>query len=136
MSPLGKLYHIINNAFLKHLQVSMVAQWLVLSPGIGMFSLCLCGVFPQSKVMQIRLTSYTKLPIGVNVGVNDCQSLCVAQPCDRCPVQSVKCLSFAVRQDSLQLQAVYLIGKINMFTWSIHSSRFRVSCYNRMSAVM
>lgn len=37
--------------------------------------------FSQSKDMQLRLMGNPKLPVGVNVSVNVCLSLC--QPCDR-----------------------------------------------------
>merc|ERR1712035_232177 len=44
------------------------------------------GFLPQSKDMHVRLIGDSKLPVGVNVSVSGCLSMC--QPCDKlatCP---------------------------------------------------
>lgn len=69
-----------------------------------MFTPCLCelspGAFlPQSKGKQLVGLRYSKLPIGVNVGVSECKCL----PVSLCwPVKSVPCLSPYDSWDRLQ----------------------------------
>ncbi len=45
------------------------------------------GVLLKSRDMQVRLTGGSKLPVGVNVSVNGCLSLCVSPVTAWRPVQ-------------------------------------------------
>lgn len=40
-------------------------------------SVCLSGFLLQSKDMKVRLSGDCKLPVGVNVSISGCLSLCV-----------------------------------------------------------
>lgn len=98
----------------------MVMYWLapslhrkkVLGLNLGLFSadfpLCQCGFFyprysHSPKIMQIRLTGYSTLPINVNVRVNVCSFFCVSFEMDWQPADGVPHLLPEVSCNGLQL---------------------------------
>ena len=111
-----------------------MAQWLALSPHsknrpswLGHWGVCgwdrtfLCrvcmfssgprrfGFLPQSKDMQHnRLTDDSKLPVGVNMSVSGCLSLCVSPEMNWRLVQGVPRLSPRVGWDRLQPPATLM----------------------------
>lgn len=70
---------------------------------------CLCAVFiffsqgtPISFDSILRFTGVYKLPVGVNLSMCDCLSLCVCLVKDWQPIQSVPCLLSIFSWDLLQ----------------------------------